>query len=119
MTREFILNTLLGYKQDSSTCAVDKYGKCSYLTEDGKKCAIGKHLIDGEHQKLIGYVYQLNEKYGLNNILTEEAKKQEIPVIVWEIMQSYHDNIVRNYSINDVVNKLEAETGFKFPELKF
>jgi hypothetical protein len=124
MTREFILNTLLPYKQDPTTCAIDGTN-CLYLTKDGKKCAVGKHLIDGEHQNIKSWVYVLNDKYDLNNILTKEAKKQEIPLKVWGIMQSYHDKIATEQSfhnfhiINDVVNKLEEETGFKFPELKF
>lgn len=39
MTKEFILNTLLPYKEDPTTCATNEKGGYEYLTKDGKKCA--------------------------------------------------------------------------------
>ncbi len=124
MTKEFILNTLVPYKQDKTLCAnVDN--ACYYLTDDNRKCAVGKHLIDGEHQTLMGDVYALNDKYGLNNILTIEAKEQEIPIDVWKQIQLYHDSIFNDMSkyynlnkIEGVITSLEELTGFRFDELR-
>lgn len=121
MTKEFILNTLLPYKENPSNCANEDSG-CVYLTADGKKCAVGKHLIDGEHQKYVGGVLGLFEFYDKDRILTEEAKAQGIPDDVWVVMQYYHDSIAsgkRHFRINKHVKQLEEFTGFEFPELMF
>lgn len=120
MTREFILNTLLPYKEDPSTCAIDR-GTCKYLDSKGRKCALGKHLIEGIHQTFNGVVDELDVKYGLNNILTEEAKLQGIPINVWKKMQNYHDELAngRTSYIIGIISVLEIKTGLKFPELYF
>lgn len=122
MTKEFILNTLLPYKEDPSTCAINEEGACLYLTDDGKKCAVGKHLIDGEHQKYKAGVYSLFRVFDEDKILTEEAKQQHLPIKVWYIMQRYHDAIVSEvpqFEINEIIKALEKETKFEFPELMF
>ena len=93
MEKKFILDTLLPYKQDPTTCAKNGKGGCSYLTIDGRKCAVGKHLVDGEHQNSGLYAERLFTFYNPDDILTEEAKQQQIPIDVWEKMQSYHDYI--------------------------
>ena len=122
MEKKFILDTLLPYKQDPTTCAKNEEGGCSYLTTDGRKCAVGKHLIDGEHQMSALYVSSLFYRYNPDDILTEEAKQQQISIDIWAKMQRYHDCVAVNFSneiINDVVKELEQLTGFELPELMF
>lgn len=120
MTREFILNTLIGYKEDPSTCAGDK-GNCLYLTKDGRKCAVGKHMREGPWQKVTFGIADIFEDYDSKEFLTKEAYDQNISIILWEVMQSYHDSIFRNDldGANYYVIRLEHITTFKFPELKF
>jgi len=121
MTREFILNTLLEYKQDPSKCAINDLN-CMYLDQHtGNKCAVGKHLVNGGHQNFPGGVDRLFSFYDPEKILTKEAFDQKIPNEIWELMQNYHDVIAyRNYkSINKVLNTLESYTNFKFPELRY
>lgn len=121
MTREFILDTLLEYKLDPGKCAVYAAG-CVYLDPStGNKCAVGKHLIDGEHQKFLGNVVELFEIYS-TDILTDNAKLQNISIPIWIEMQIYHDIIATNCSteiINEILIRLENLTGFEFPELRF
>lgn len=117
MTREFILNTLLPYKEDVSKCAYEN-SFCKYLTNDGRKCAVGKHLIDGDHQRLEGSVGQLVNKYGWYPF-TKEAQDQKINLTVWSIMQRYHDSLSQTHrGSNTIVDDLEKSTGFEFPELR-
>lgn len=119
MTRKFILNTLLPYKENPSLCAFIKTDHlCMYLTEDGKKCAVGRYLKEGEHQQCRANVVELFKEYPPKDILTEEAFNQYIPTNVWLLMQRYHDKTATNHSVNDIVAELENETGFKFDELR-
>ena len=94
MTKEFILNTLIKYKEDRSKCASLGKVSCVYLhLKTGNKCAVGEHLIDGEHQHFNGSVDRLFDKYGFG-ILTQEAQEKQIPVNVWMEMQQYQQNAV-------------------------
>jgi len=123
MTREFILNTLLPYKEDPSTCGYDIHEKlCLYLTNDKKRCAVGKHLIEGEHLKYCGNVNELFDFYEKEDILTQEALDQDLPDFVWTAMQDYHDSIAMKRDkvlLNAYVKKIESSTRFEFPELYF
>lgn len=95
--KQFILDTLLPYKEDPSTCAWNPVDKtCLYLTEDGRKCAVGKHLIDGVHQKFLGDVGQLDDEYDLDKILTPEAREQKLSIKIWQAMQGYHDQLANS-----------------------
>lgn len=118
MTREFILDTLLPYKQDPSTCAIDGLS-CLYLTPDGRKCAVGKHLKEGEWQNKGGHAIDLFNTWGEEAVLTEEALAQNIPLEIWILIQRCHDALAHKdlVSYNDDVCMLEEATGFKFPEL--
>lgn len=119
--REFILNTLIGYKNDPSTCAIDNHRDCMYLVHDGRKCAVGKHLKEGIHQQHVGNVGSLIEKYG-ENIFTDEARQYNLSEVEWKLMQRYHDGIalgLYNNYYNQVVKDLEHETKLEFPELIF
>lgn len=42
---EFLEDTVRYYSEDVLRRAVSKTGKCQYKTEDGRKCAIGRHII--------------------------------------------------------------------------
>lgn len=124
MTREFILNTLLPYKEDSSTCAINQFGNCMYLDDKGRKCAVGKHMKTGPWQLIENKnIRDLHENdYKLEDMLTNEALDQNIPINIWSGMQNYHDHIANAswvFTKNSTVCHLEEETGFKFPELYF
>lgn len=120
--RQFILDTLLPYRRNPNTCALGDGRLCFYLTNDGRKCAVGKHMINGKHQQFCGDVRDLSDSYDLNMILTEEAKSMNISIDLWVHIQRYHDYIaVGNGAnkLNRVVKDLENLTGLKFPELYF
>jgi len=123
--RQFILNTLLPYKEKPETCAGIN-GSCYYLMADGRKCAVGKHMIEGFHQGFSGDVDSLNHQFGLDKILTDEAKQVGLSVDEWQCIQRYHDTLSdfsdgqrSQYDVNLKVFRIEDITGLDFPELKF
>jgi hypothetical protein len=104
---QFIIDTLLPYKEDPETRAVNDGGLCEYLTSDGKKCAIGKHLKEGNWQSYVGSVKALNEEFTLSEILTDEAKEQNLSIRDWGNLQNYHDNFNVESAANQHLIRLE------------
>lgn len=45
--KEFALKTIAPYYSNPSTCGFNGIS-CLYLTEDGRKCAVGKYLVHPE-----------------------------------------------------------------------
>lgn len=46
---EFLEDTVKYYSEDVSRRALTKEGSCKYKTEDGKKCAIGRFIIENKY----------------------------------------------------------------------
>lgn len=123
MTKEFIIESLLPYKENPSLCGYEN-GWCMYLTSDGRKCAIGQYMKKGKWQSF--------NDVRVDKLLTTDNKvkrymnalwcKQNIPNVVALYMQQYHDQIAGNFSkyeINTIVGCLENNTGFNLNELKY
>ena len=123
MTREFILNTLLPYKEDPSTCGFDGEEEvCLYKTKNGNRCAVGKHMKEGVWLQQIANASDVFGEFKKENVLTHEALEQNLSNDIWEQMQKYHDSIALNIPVEKVnlgVQGLEELTDFKFPELYF
>tara|TARA_R110000851_G_scaffold107744_1_gene228227 strand:+ start:4307 stop:4705 length:399 start_codon:yes stop_codon:yes gene_type:complete len=127
--KQFILDTLLPYKEDPTTCGYE-VSSCLYLTGDGKKCAVGKHLITGEWQNHTGDYNGLIDTYNAEDIFTQEALDQKLPSRVWRAMQFYHDNlalgqnrtkehIVASDSFNRHITEIENALKIELTELRF
>jgi hypothetical protein len=119
--KQFILDTLLPYKNNPATCAIDGV-KCTYLTEDGRKCAVGKHMKKGKWQNSIKSPCGLDSSFGLDNILKKRAVEQGFTIFQWSSIQMYHDYVARNMgrsTINHEVKRLEESLGIELTELKF
>lgn len=116
-SKKFIIDTLLPYKVYPTTCAI-QYDACLYLTSDGRKCAIGKHMKPGPWQKERCTVATLAKKYNLKEILTGEAAEVDLPIL--SLMQDYHDSLnnKHNESSLNAVRKLEELTKYNLSELK-
>lgn len=130
--RQFILDTLLPYKEDITKCAVIKYGSCEYLTDDGRKCAVGMHMKPGPWQLYVGDVVDLFEEYNSEDILTDDALSMRFTAYDWKPIQKYHDTIanfhknqgdiiispnVNKEAANDAVRHMESIHNIKLPEL--
>ena len=119
--KQFILDTLLPYKEDPKTCAIDD-DRCEYLTEDGRMCAVGKHMKKGQWQTEFMDVSGIDDVFGLKKVLKKSALKQEFTVEQWELIQRYHDKCA-DYAhigvINFRVEKLEESFNIDLTELKF
>ena len=117
MTKEFIIKSLLPYKENPDLCGYN--GKnCVYLTEDNKKCAIGQYMKPGPWQNIQGSVTTLFHEHEEIDIMTDEWLKQNVTEAAANAMQEYHDSIAKGYEIHFAVGKLEQYTGFNLNELK-
>jgi hypothetical protein len=114
--RQFILDTLLPYKQDRNLCGYEGED-CMYLTLDGRMCAVGKHMREGEWQYSSDTIKHLVNTYTMSTILTENAVQVGLTLDEWELLQNYHDNLARGHGVHWAVSNLEKVTNLKFPEL--
>jgi len=119
--RQFILDTLLPYKQNPETCGYS-VGECVYLADNGNMCAVGKHMKEGEWQYSVDSADNLFMEYEKKEVLTKEAYEQNLSDLEWNKIQNVHDYIANedDFSlINRRIEQLENETNLKFPELYY
>lgn len=120
--RQFILDTLLPYKNDPSLCAVDEEGNCVYLTKEGKKCALGVHMNNGVWQSMDMDAKGVLVRFGEHKVLKKEALEQKLTIEEWDLIQGCHDSFAKDTFIllkNKTIERLEKDTDLSFPELKF
>jgi len=102
--KEIILETAEFYGSDPSRRAVvqqDGRAKCRYLTEDGRKCAVGRCLIEGEkifHGDCVDAQEAMsaeladtpvNDITNLQDVLMPEYRGHDI--YFWARLQEFHD----------------------------
>lgn len=119
--KQFILDTLLPYKENPKLCGYDnKDSRCMYLMEDGRKCAVGKHMKEGEWQREKVSYNILVQRYEPTKFFTDEALAQNLSDDEWQYIQHYHDEVAAGYFTlaNNVLDHLEQSTGQTFPELR-
>lgn len=119
--RQFILDTLLPYKNDPGTCGYNEVDEmCEYLTNNGKKCAVGKHMKIGkwQHYNMDIVCLASDFNFDLEEMLTNEAFEMKLSIKQWQAIQSYHDDIAMSMNTENTVINLEELTGISFPELK-
>lgn len=117
--KNFILKTLLPYKEDRNNCASDGTF-CEYLSSDGQKCAVGRWMKKGSWQDHIGDYRGLCKSYLPSEFFLKPALDMGFDEQEWIFMQNYHDLIALNYGkewINKAVRKLENKFGIKLTEL--
>ncbi len=118
--RQFILDTLLPFLQDPSTCAMDSNGNCRYLTEDGRKCALGKHIRPEAYlPEMEGYGALMLDRHGMD-ILTDEAKQYNFTIDDWYAIQNIHDGLANRRGTLQMtrrIKELEEKMECEFPEL--
>ncbi len=103
--QQFIIDTLLPYFKDKTNCAINENGGCLYLTEDGRKCAVGKHLKKGKWQKHEGNIHSLLEDYKKEDIFKKSALEQDISLDGWKLMQIIHDSFATIDSSKESTNR--------------
>jgi len=128
--REFVLNTLLPYKEDPETCSTGtkmidglEVDICLYLAKNGNKCAVGKHMVEGPWQSNGGGIRALIEDYTFEQMLTPEAFAMGFNTKTWAAIQTYHDKLSihskKPQCMNLHVRRLEKELDVQLPELMF
>lgn len=96
---ELIMETVEAYKGNSNRAI--EGGQCKYLTEDGRKCAVGRCMNDGPWQ-------MLNVTFILLDVKFEECIKPEyhdIPIDLFYSLQEFHDDFYNKFFMeNDVTD---------------
>lgn len=86
-------DTVKYYSEDTSRRAMEE-NDCVYLTEDGRKCAVGRFLVenfDYTHFNSCYSVKDLYTQYGnTDKFLTSECRGYNIDF--WQRLQGLHDN---------------------------
>jgi hypothetical protein len=122
LKKQFILDTLVPYFEDRQTRGYNEDSNlCQYLTKEGKKCAVGKHMREGSWQKFGGNFKHLIESEGhsMEEVLTEEAYAIGLSPDEWTAIQEVHDNIkVSSCLLLSYITILEEETNENFEELR-
>ena len=120
--KNFVLKTLLPYKEDPSTCGYDKEENvCQYLTKEGKKCALGKWMKKGPWQNSGYDAYEILNEYNQQEVLLKPALEMDFSREVWEEIQGYHDYIAlgeKTSALSALVG-IEALLKIDLPELRF
>lgn len=122
---QFIINTLKPYFLDHNLCGYETYDNiCSYLTLEGKTCAVGKWLDKNNpnYKKIIHSnttVIPIDDSYGLDNVLVEDAK-YILNIVEWRCVQNIHDALAKGdkHKVKSFIISLEELTNINFAELK-
>jgi hypothetical protein len=93
---EIFAETKAAYEDpDNFALNVDGMASCQYLTEDGKKCAIGRCLIDPGRLMFAGSLTGINGEYQISNKQwSDEWLKPQYrghPPRFWINLQKWHD----------------------------
>ena len=117
--KKFILDTLLPYLEDPSTCGFDTDEGCLYLTKCGKMCAVGQHMKKGEWQTSKDCFNGLMLEWDSGEeFLTEEALSMEFSDIVWTSIQDIHDAIAQGNRYHYSLKRLEEVLEMELNELR-
>lgn len=96
---EIIEDTYKFYTAFPEKRAIDKNGKCSFKTKDGRKCAVGRFLVDNIQPQDEGSNGFSCSNYGLckanstgflDNLLLPDYRGHSEEF--WEELQKFHDN---------------------------
>ena len=134
--KKFVLDTLLPYKNDPSTCGYDEGTKnCKYQAANGNMCAFGKHMTSAaltKYQDSGEAASTIIESDGYD-ILTSQARSMNFTELQWDVIQNYHDRIADSQSVmlskdrihngaihgaNRAVKGIEQEFDIDFPQLR-
>jgi hypothetical protein len=120
--KNFVLKTLLPYKQDPSTCGYDKEEEaCLYLTKEGKKCAFGKWMKKGPWQHCGADAYSILRENTQQKVLLKPALEMDFWPEVWQNIQYYHDCIAKGEKTDALkaLDEIEHLLEIELPELRF
>lgn len=99
MSKQIIIDTI---KKEFKGKAVNEYGHCVYLADDGKKCAFGMFIPDGHKAQYSESNSNalFNEYPDLLEILPTANKE------FWRIFQRAHDTLDDSLSIKEQRSEL-------------
>lgn len=90
-TKAEIINETAAYYHENPR-AKSPSGKCMYLTEDGRMCAVGRCMTPeavAAVRDICEDAAAIDEEYGLERLLKEEYRHHSL--YFWSDLQSFHD----------------------------
>ena len=104
---EIIEETVAYYSEDTTRRGYE-YGECLYMTEGGKKCAVGRCMNDYALGKLKGVVEAVDDLENFQVLLKPEYRGHSIRF--WGALQGLHD-ANKNWNVFGLtsVGKVEVE----------
>lgn len=117
--KEFILETLLPYKENPELISVDVVGDCVYQAPNGNKCALGKWIKNKYLKKIkaeylnSSEAFSIFERFRGEKFLKKKARKMNFTIEDWIKIQDVHDT---KLNLGDI-KLLEDHFKIKLPEL--
>jgi len=91
-TKLEILQETYNYYSDPNKRGINKNGGCSYLTEDGNMCAVGRCLTNPKTMQEFPYGVDKFEREGVHIERRLKPEYRGHSLDFWEDLQGWHDN---------------------------
>lgn len=108
--KKFAMEAIAPYFIDPTTCGIDESNHCQYLTDDGRMCVLGKHLIDPSTAHPGTSAYSL---LGDNQIVLKPEYRDILSRGQWGALQSIHDSLAASLSDNAKLTPEECIRRYK------
>lgn len=114
--KEFALQAIAPYYKDPSICGYED-DRCVYLTNNGRKCVLGKYLKEPDKFRGRGSAISIFYAKTQEDILIPEAVGI-LSTDQWQSLQNIHDNVARNENLLNIRSRIDNLGLFTLEELE-
>ena len=86
---QLVRETLMAYIKWPTKLRGKQLGICRYITDDGRKCAVGRCMLNPREHACAATVTSLSYRYNFDDLLKPEYRG--FPIQLWEELQTFHD----------------------------
>lgn len=110
---QIIEETVKFYTENPSQRATDKHDYCEYITTDGRRCAVGRYMIDpskfaGSSGGSVHYIANIEKRTNENcPVFTQEDLIEEVRGhnwSFWAALQGFHDSPI-NWKLGELTEE--------------